>query len=164
MKVRTGSAAATRAIGAALGRTLHAGDIVVLVGDLGAGKTIFAQGLAHGLDVEGPVTSPSFTLVQEYRGRLPVAHVDVYRLARIQELHDLGFEELIDGERVTIIEWGDAVEQLLPADHVVVRIELGATDDERTLTVDRHGPRARDEREAFDAALAAAASEIGAEP
>jgi tRNA threonylcarbamoyladenosine biosynthesis protein TsaE len=162
MKVGTGSAEATRAIGAALGRMLRAGDVVVLVGDLGAGKTTFAQGVARGLGVEGPVTSPSFTLVQEYRGRVPVAHVDVYRLARIQELHDLGFEELVDGDRVMIIEWGDAIEQMLPPDHLVVRIELGAGDDERTLTLEQHGPGARLRHEALEAALATAAAEVEA--
>jgi tRNA threonylcarbamoyladenosine biosynthesis protein TsaE len=162
MKVHAGSAGTTRAIGAALGQMLRAGDVVLLVGDLGAGKTTFAQGVAQGLGVEGPVTSPSFTLVQEYHGRVPVAHVDVYRLGRIQELHDLGFEELLDGERVTLVEWGDAVEQVLPADHLVVRIELGATDEERTLTIEARGPGARHRRAELDAGLATAAAEIGA--
>ena len=114
MILRTASADETRAVAAALAAHLEAGDVVVLVGDLGAGKTTFAQGIARGLGVEGPVTSPTFTLVQQYAGRLPVAHVDVYRLDRIQELHDLGFEELIDGPGVTIIEWGDTVRQVLP--------------------------------------------------
>jgi tRNA threonylcarbamoyladenosine biosynthesis protein TsaE len=139
-ELRTTSASSTRQVAAVLGTTLSAGDVVVLVGDLGAGKTTFAQGLAYGLGVDAPVTSPSFTLVQEYAGRVPVAHVDVYRLERVQELYDLGFEELIDGDSVTMIEWGDAVQQILPPDHVVVRIEAGMDADERTVTVDAVGP------------------------
>jgi tRNA threonylcarbamoyladenosine biosynthesis protein TsaE len=144
--LRTTSADETRAVAAALAAHLEAGDVVVLVGDLGAGKTTFAQGIARGLGVEGPVTSPTFTLVQQYAGRLPVAHVDVYRLDRIQELHDLGFEELIDGPGVTIIEWGDTVRQVLPPERVVVRIEPADTDDARTLTFAFEGAswRARD--------------------
>jgi len=114
MKFHTASADETRALAARLAPHLQAGDVVVLVGDLGSGKTTFAQGVARGLGVEGPVTSPSFTLVQQYEGRLPVAHVDVYRLDRIQELHDLGFEELVDGAGVTLVEWGDAVAQAMP--------------------------------------------------
>ena len=123
LQLHTTSADETRALAAAISEHLQPGDVVVLAGDLGAGKTTFAQGLARGLGVDGPVTSPTFTLVQQYSGRLPVAHVDVYRLERIQELHDLGFEELVDGDGVTIIEWGDAAAQVLPADRVVVQIE-----------------------------------------
>ena len=119
----------------------------MLVGDLGAGKTTFAQGLARGLGVAGPVTSPSFTLVQEYAGRVPVAHVDVYRLERIQELHDIGFEELARRRRVTIVEWGDAVLQVLPTDRVVVRMTPGTDDDDRCLTVEAIGPSWRTRRE-----------------
>jgi len=137
----TASADETRAVAAALAAHLEAGDVVVLIGDLGAGKTTFAQGIARGLGVTGPVTSPTFTLVQQYQGRLPIAHVDVYRLDRIQELHDLGFEELVDGPGVTVIEWGDAVRQLLPPDRVVVRIAPAADDDARALTFEFEGAR-----------------------
>jgi tRNA threonylcarbamoyladenosine biosynthesis protein TsaE len=142
VKLRTRSAEETRAVAARLAAHLEAGDVVVLVGDLGAGKTTFAQGVARGLGVDVPVTSPTFTLVQEYSGRLPVAHVDVYRLDRIQELHDLGFEELLDGPGVTLVEWGDVVRQVLPPNHVVVRIEPG-DDDERLLTLEFEGARWR---------------------
>jgi tRNA threonylcarbamoyladenosine biosynthesis protein TsaE len=158
MKLRTSSAEQTRAVAAAVGTQLQPGDLVVLAGDLGSGKTTFAQGLARGLGVDAPVTSPSFTLVQEYDGRLPVAHVDVYRLDRLQELHDLGFDELVDGRGVTMIEWGDAVAQILPADRLWVRIEAGATDDERLLTVEFVGTTWRARQPAVERALGCAAA------
>jgi len=141
MTIRTGSPEATRVLAAALGPLLEPGDVVSLVGDLGAGKTAFAQGLAHGLGVAGPVTSPTFTIVQEYEGRIPIAHVDVYRLETIQDLYDLGFDELIDDGRVTIVEWGDLIAQALPPDHLVVRIDPGAADTERVLELSFHGAR-----------------------
>jgi len=141
MTIRTGSPDATRALAAALGPLLEPGDVVSLVGDLGAGKTAFAQGLAHGLGVAGPVTSPTFTIVQEYDGRIPIAHVDVYRLETIQDLYDLGFDELIDDGRVTIVEWGDLIAQALPPDHLVVRIDPGDADTERVLELSFHGAR-----------------------
>ena len=141
MTIRTGSPDATRALAAALGPLLEPGDVVSLVGDLGAGKTAFAQGLAHGLGVAGPVTSPTFTIVQEYDGRIPIAHVDVYRLETIQDLYDLGFDELIDDGRVTIVEWGDLIAQALPPDHLVVRIDPGDADTERVLALSFHGAR-----------------------
>ena len=141
MTIRTGSPDATRALAAALGPLLEPGDVVSLVGDLGAGKTAFAQGLAHGLGVAGPVTSPTFTIVQEYDGRIPIAHVDVYRLETIQDLYDLGFDELIDDGRVTNEELGDLIAQALPPDHLVVRIDPGAADTERVLELSFHGAR-----------------------
>jgi tRNA threonylcarbamoyladenosine biosynthesis protein TsaE len=139
----TRSAEETRTVAAALATVLAAGDVVVLAGELGAGKTTFAQGLARGLGVEGPVTSPTFTLVQQYEGLLPVAHVDVYRLDRIQELHDLGFDEIVDGGAVAVLEWGDVVTEVLPVDRLVVRLEPGSTDDERRITIETEGTRWR---------------------
>ena len=126
----TKGAAETEAVGEAIGSQLRVGDLVVLTGDLGAGKTTFAKGLARGLGVTQKVTSPTFTIVQEYDGRVPVAHVDVYRLDRIQELHDFGFEELLES-RVTIVEWGEAIALVLPLDRIDVRLTLDDDDDDR---------------------------------
>jgi len=150
--IRTDSPDATRAVAAALGELLVAGDLVLLVGDLGAGKTAFAQGLARGLGVDEPVTSPTFTIVQEYQGRLRLAHVDVYRLDRIQDLYDVGFDELVD-DGVTVVEWGDLVEQVVPAEHLVVRIEPGPADNDRVLELSYHGSRWRERRDIVEQAL-----------
>jgi tRNA threonylcarbamoyladenosine biosynthesis protein TsaE len=144
----------TEAVAEAVGSQLRAGDLVVLTGDLGAGKTTFAKGLARGLGVTQPVTSPTFTIVQEYEGRVPVAHVDVYRLDRIQEVHDLGFEELIEG-RVTIVEWGEAIALVLPRDRIDVRIAMDDdVDDRRVLEIVASGPSWAARQPALDGALA----------
>jgi tRNA threonylcarbamoyladenosine biosynthesis protein TsaE len=153
MTIRTDSPEATRAVAAALGELLVAGDVVLLVGDLGVGKTAFTQGLARGLGVDEPVTSPTFTIVQEYAGRLPLAHVDVYRLDRVQDLYDLGFDEMVDGDGVTVVEWGDLVEQTVPAEHVVVRIDPGAAESERVLELSFHGPSWRARQSDVEQAL-----------
>ncbi len=152
----TASAAETEAVGEALGSQLRLGDLVVLTGDLGAGKTTFTKGLARGLGVTQRVTSPTFTIVQEYDGRLPVAHVDVYRLDRIQELHDFGFEELLES-RVTVVEWGEAIARVLPLERVDVRIAMDdgdGDDDRRVLRILAVGPGWLARRAALDAALA----------
>jgi tRNA threonylcarbamoyladenosine biosynthesis protein TsaE len=133
MTYTTHSADETRALAAEIGATLRRGDVVVLNGELGAGKTTFVKGLAEGLGVVDAVTSPTFTIVQHYEGRLPVTHVDVYRLDRLQELHDLGFEEMLE-DGVTIIEWGDAVAPLLPRKRLEVRLTMG--DDLETRTIE----------------------------
>ncbi len=157
MKVGTSSAKGTRALGALLGTHLRPGDIVVLAGDLGVGKTTFAQGVAAALGIDEPVVSPTFTIVREYDARVPLAHIDVYRLDNIGELHDLGFEELVDGTRVMLIEWGDVVAQVLPNDRLVVRLELGDGDDDRIVTFGAHGARWRERLVAFERAHAAGA-------
>jgi tRNA threonylcarbamoyladenosine biosynthesis protein TsaE len=132
--VRAETADDTRAVGAAFAELLRARDAVILTGELGAGKTTLVQGIARGLGVTDHVVSPTFTLVREYHGRLEVAHVDVYRLERIQDVMDLGLEELGDGEAVLLVEWGDAVEEILPADHVTIELVGGEDDEARRLT------------------------------
>lgn len=122
----------TEALGARLAASLRPGDIVVLAGGLGAGKTLLTKGIATGLGVEETVVSPSFVLVREYRtGFIPVIHADVYRLGTINEFEDLDvFDRAANG--VLIVEWGSAVESALPRDHL--RIEFEVEDDEtRTL-------------------------------
>lgn len=118
---------------------LRAGDVVVLDGDLGAGKTCFVQGAARALGIEEPVTSPSFVLVRSYDGPVRIVHVDVYRLTTLGELYDLGFEEVFDPGSITFVEWGEAVADELPSPRV--HVELRGT-DERTIAIDA-GERTR---------------------
>jgi tRNA threonylcarbamoyladenosine biosynthesis protein TsaE len=115
---------------------------VVLTGDLGAGKTTFVQGVARGLGIEEQVSSPTFTLVKEYTGILDVAHVDVYRLERLQDVVDLGLEELGGGDDVLLVEWGDTIEELLPDDRLRVTLTTGDADgDRRSIAIAATGPR-----------------------
>jgi tRNA threonylcarbamoyladenosine biosynthesis protein TsaE len=138
MELISTGAAHTRAIGAALGAQLRAGDVVVLTGDLGTGKTVVAQGIASALGVTERVVSPTFALVREYEGRLPFRHLDVYRLDHVQEAIDLGLEELLD-DGVVVVEWGEGVRELLPLDRVEVTLALlgpdEADDDTRRIVV-----------------------------
>lgn len=114
----------TRGIAATVAGALRLGDVVALTGELGAGKTCFVQGAAEALGVPDRVTSPSFVLRREYQGRLPVLHLDVYRLSTLQEVLDIGYEEALDRDWVTFIEWGDAMRPLLPLDHLEVEFRL----------------------------------------
>ena len=132
---RTSSVEATQALAASLAVLAQPGDLVVLAGDLGAGKTAFVQGFGRGLGVSEHITSPTFTLVQEYEGRLPVHHIDVYRLYQMSEVIDLGLSELLDDDGVVLIEWGDAILPLLPNDLLEVRLTFGAGDDDRTVVL-----------------------------
>jgi len=130
----------TRTVGAGLAELLVPGDVISLTGDLGAGKTTFVQGAARGLGVGEPVVSPTFVLVREYRGEVPVYHLDVYRLDRLQEVIDLGFEDLLDPSGVIFVEWGDAIDALLPDEHL--RVELRTDDgDARRLSFSGRGVR-----------------------
>jgi len=131
----TSSPEQTDAAGERLGTTLGPGDVVALSGELGAGKTVFVQGLVRALGVTSGATSPTFVLVNEYRGRLPVHHVDAYRTASLAELLDLGVEEMMDGDGVTVIEWAERLEPVLPARAVRVRI-AGVGDEPRHITID----------------------------
>ena len=128
----------TQALGEELGARLGPGAVVACVGELGAGKTCFLQGVARGLGVTTAVTSPTFVLVNVYRGRLPVYHLDAYRTDSLLEVVDLGLEEMLDGEGVTLIEWADKVGPLLPARAIVVRI-TGLGDEPRHIDVEEPG-------------------------
>jgi tRNA threonylcarbamoyladenosine biosynthesis protein TsaE len=133
LKVVTRSVEETRALGEQLGRdVLRPGDVVVLSGELGTGKTALAQGVGRGLGVEGPVVSPTFTLVREYEGRIRLCHVDIYRLEWVREIHELGIEEQLE-ESVTLIEWGEVAASALPPDRLEVRLTAGAGPDERII-------------------------------
>ena len=143
-KLVSTSAAMTRALGASVATELGPGAVVVLSGDLGSGKTVFAQGVAAGLGVTERVVSPTFAIAREYSGRLPLHHLDVYRLDHVQEAIDLGLDELFEGA-VTLIEWGDGVRDLLPADRLEVELALTsvdadeAADDVRAITITPFG-------------------------
>ena len=115
-------AAQTQRLGARLGELLDAGSVVLLEGGLGAGKTVLAQGIAQGLGIDDPVTSPTFTLIHEYAGRLPLYHVDLYRLAGDADAAAIGLEEYVYGDGVTVIEWPDRAGTLLPTDHLSVAL------------------------------------------
>ena len=140
IRAATTSVDDTRALAAEIATLSAPGDLIVLAGDLGTGKTAFAQGFARGLGVEEPVTSPAFILVRTYDGRLPLVHLDVYRLETMQEMVDLGIAELLDDGGVTLVEWGDAVTPVLPADFLEVRLDAPGGPDDRQLTIRSVGP------------------------
>lgn len=95
-------------------KTLKAGDVLCMYGDLGVGKTAFVQGLAKGLGIDEPITSPTFTIVNEYSGRLPLYHFDVYRIADSDEMYEIGYEEYVYGDGVSVIEWPQLIDDILP--------------------------------------------------
>lgn len=134
----TGGVDATRALGGAVAALADAGDVVMLVGDLGAGKTAFVQGFAASLGVTAPVTSPTFTLANRYEGRLVVNHLDVYRFDCPEEVSDLALPELLD-DGVTLVEWGDTIASALPSEHLSVTIRFGDGDDDRSFELRGRG-------------------------
>jgi tRNA threonylcarbamoyladenosine biosynthesis protein TsaE len=150
IELRAETADDTRTIGEALASLLRPRDTVLLTGDLGAGKTTLVQGVGRGLRVEEHVASPTFTLIREYAGRLPVAHVDVYRLERVQDVVDLGLDEVGDPERVLLVEWGDTIEDLLGAD--VLRVELTTPEPDEEARRIVLQPRGRSWAERWEAA------------
>ncbi len=130
----------TQSLGELLGRLARPGDVLLLVGTLGAGKTCLVQGMARGLDIHDSVTSPTFTLIREYRGRLSLYHVDCFRIDNPQETDELGLEDYLIGTGVCVIEWADKVMEALPPEHLMVNIQY-AGDRDRTLRLQAHGPR-----------------------
>lgn len=138
MEIKTFTPEETYNLGVKIGTQLKSGDIVVLNGDLGAGKTHLTKGIAEGLEVSDYITSPTFTIVNEYSGRLPLYHFDVYRIEDINEMYEIGFEEYIYGRGVSIIEWGDMIRELLPEGVIDIRISK-LQEDERKITIDDKG-------------------------
>ena len=141
----------TRLLAGAIAGLVDDGDLLVLVGDLGAGKTAFTQGFAAALGVDGPVTSPTFTLANRYEGRLIVNHLDVYRLEDLAEARDLAIPELLE-QGVTLIEWGEMILPALPADRLDVSITFGDGDDDRRIELRTVGDRWADRVSALRAA------------
>lgn len=121
--------------GIRLGREARPGQVIALTGDLGAGKTTLTKAIAEGLGIREMITSPTFTIVKEYRsGRLPLFHFDVYRIGDIDEMYELGYEEYFFGEGVCVIEWADLIDELIPEDALRISIAYGGSEGERIYT------------------------------
>lgn len=136
MKIRSDHEQKTYDLGYKLGTLLRSGDVVCLTGDLGAGKTTLSKAIAKGLGVEDCVTSPTFTIIHEYEGRLPLYHFDVYRISNLEEMEDLGYEEYFYGEGVCLIEWASQIEELIPNKHLWIHIKKI---DENTREIELEG-------------------------
>jgi tRNA threonylcarbamoyladenosine biosynthesis protein TsaE len=125
----------TREVGRILGQHARPGDIFLLTGPLGAGKTCLTQGIAWGLGVEGYARSPTFVIVTRYRGRLTLHHIDLFRIQDAQEAWDLGMEEYLSGEDVCVVEWADRASELFPPESAWIALEYGEGEDERVITI-----------------------------
>lgn len=141
LKIELDTLEETEVFGKKLGSLLKEGDIVCLNGELGAGKTTLTKSIGIGLEVEEYITSPTFALINEYRGKLPVYHFDVYRLENIDELDDLGFDEYFYGQGVCIIEWAQKIEDFLPKERIVLDIVNGEEENQRIISLSGSGYR-----------------------
>ena len=131
-KLRLNNEEDTRSLGLEIADALEPGDVVALIGDLGTGKTALTKYIAEGLGIKEEISSPTFTIVKEYRsGRLPLYHFDVYRLGSGEELLDIGAEDMLDGDGACVIEWADIAADVLPADSLVVKLDYGDSEDSR---------------------------------
>ena len=146
INIETHSFEETVDFGKKIGYLLNSGDIICLSGDLGTGKTALTNGIAKSLGIASYITSPTFTLVNEYEGRLPLYHFDVYRIAEPDEMFDIGFEEYINGQGITIIEWGEQIEEILPRQLVKIKItkNLSKGFDVREIAIEFIGERYSD--------------------
>ena len=137
--IETNSEQQTYDLGVRIGQKARAGDVFTLVGDLGVGKTVFTKGLAWGLGIEEPVNSPTFTIVQIYEeGRLPLYHFDVYRIGDVEEMEEIGYEDYMYGEGVSLIEWANLISEILPEHYTEIKIEkdLEKGFDFRRITIE----------------------------
>lgn len=134
----------TKAIGYNLGKALNSGDIICLTGDLGTGKTHITKGIAEGLEINEPITSPTFTIVNEYHsGRLTLFHFDVYRVNDPDEIYAIGFDDYIFSDGVSIIEWANYIEEILPKDyiHIFIEKDLSKCENYRKITINTYGEK-----------------------
>lgn len=125
----------TLALGKRIGQQLYAGSVVTLTGPLGAGKTVLAKGIADALGIREQVVSPTYTIIQEYMGDLPLHHMDLYRIDSEEDFEMLGADEMLYGDGVTLIEWSEKISALLPPDHISVRIAI-EQNGERMITIE----------------------------
>lgn len=151
-KLTAATADAMMEIGSSLSPWLRKGDVIVLTGTLGAGKTTFVQGLAKGLGIHYPVQSPTFTLINEHFGQLPLYHMDVYRLNSGSDATDLGLSEYLDGDGVCVLEWAERIEDALPDDLLQLVFEI-ADDDSRVVSVIPYGSRSMELCDSWEASL-----------
>ena len=139
MVIETFSPQETFAFAEQMARKATAGDVYTLIGDLGVGKTVFTQGIARGLGITEPISSPTFTIVQEYEsGRLPFYHFDVYRIGDVEEMDEIGYEDYFYGEGLTMIEWANLIQEILPEHYTQITIEkdIAKGFDYRRITVE----------------------------
>jgi tRNA threonylcarbamoyladenosine biosynthesis protein TsaE len=139
LKLISNSAEDTHNIGKKLGRLLRKGSIICLSGDLGAGKTALTQGIAKGMGVEEYVTSPTYTIINEYQGRIPLYHFDVYRLNDVEEMYELGYEEYFFGDGAVVVEWADIVRDIVPADRLWITILHTKDENSREIILEPTG-------------------------
>lgn len=152
-EIKTYSAGETVDAGVKLGKILKPGDVVCLNGDLGTGKTAFTKGIAAALGIEGHITSPTFTIVNEYNADIPLYHFDVYRIADPDEMFEVGFEEYLYGSGIVVIEWADIIEDILPGERISVHIrkDLGTGTDARVIDIDFIGEKYKDYEQRLEA-------------
>lgn len=139
MIIETYTASETFEIGKRIGEQAQPGQIYTLVGDLGVGKTVFTQGVAAGLEITEPISSPTFTIIQVYEeGRMPFYHFDVYRIGDIEEMEEIGYDDYFFGEGICLIEWANLIEEILPEQIISIRIEkdLDKGFDYRKITIE----------------------------
>ena len=140
MTYESGREQETFALGEKIGKEAKPGDIYALLGDLGVGKTVFTKGVAAGLGVKEPISSPTFTIVQVYEsGKLPFYHFDVYRISDVDEMEEIGYEDYFYGTGVSFVEWANLIEEIMPEETVTIRIEkdLSKGFDYRRITIDK---------------------------
>lgn len=141
LKVISRNTEQTNKLGERLGKVLQQGDIICLTGDLGAGKTAFTKGIGEGLEVSEFITSPTYTIINEYNGRIPLYHFDVYRLEGVEEMYELGYEEYFFGDGAVVVEWADIVKEIIPNERLWITILRGKEEDTREIIIEATGER-----------------------